>query len=56
MAQDETTPTQNPSTSMVFFEDNENFAELYEQSLSTFKEHQIIPGKVRGRIVVDVNA
>ena len=48
MAQDETTPTQNPSTSMVFFEDDENFAELYEQSLSTFKEHQIIPGKVIG--------
>jgi small subunit ribosomal protein S1 len=49
MAQDETTSTPpSPSSTMVFFEENENFAQLYEQSLSTFKEHQIVPGKVIG--------
>jgi small subunit ribosomal protein S1 len=31
---------------MVFLEDETNFADLYEQSLMNFKEHQIVPGKV----------
>ena len=38
--------TPEDPTTTVFVEDDINFAELYEQSLSIFKEHQIVTGKV----------